>query len=111
MLILGINPGSHDSAACIVSDGVVVAAVEEERFTRHKHALGEMPWNATRYCLGQVDATLDDIDYVAICWAGPGQPENSVRFYDQAHVHKHEGYYRNKLFPESHFKGKAFRRA
>ena len=103
MLILGINPGSHDSAACVVSDGVVVAAVEEERFTRRKHAMGEMPWNATRYCLGQAEVTLDDIDYVAICWAGPGQPENSVRFFDEAHVQKHEGFYRNKLFPKSYF--------
>lgn len=106
MLILGINPGSHDSAACLVVDGVIKAAAEEERFTRRKHALGEMPWNATLYCLAQVGADLQDVDYIGTCWGGPDQPANSVRFYDERHVQKHAGYYREQLFPKSYF-GKA----
>jgi len=103
MIVLGINPGSHDSAACVVRDGLVIAAVEEERFTRRKHALDEMPWNASLYCLAQAGISLEDVDYIAICWAGPDQPENSIRFYDEAHVLRHEGYYRRKLFPKSYF--------
>jgi carbamoyltransferase len=103
MIILGINPGSHDSAACLVQDGVLIAAVEEERFTRRKYALGEMPWNASLYCLSTVGITLEDVDSIAICWAGPDQPENSVRFYDEVFVNQHNGYYKNKLFPESYF--------
>ena len=103
MIILGINPGSHDSAACLVQDGVLIAAAEEERFTRRKFALGEMPFNASLYCLSQAEISLEDIDCIAICWAGPDQPENSVRFYDRTFIHQHNSYYRNKLFPESYF--------
>lgn len=63
MLILGISAFYHDSAACLVEDGRVVAAAQEERFTRKKHDSG-FPVNAIRYCLEGVESGLAGIDYV-----------------------------------------------
>jgi len=63
MRILGISAFYHDSAAALVRDGEIVAAAQEERFTRKKHDSG-FPRNAVRYCLGEDGATLDDIDHV-----------------------------------------------
>ena len=65
MLILGISALYHDSAAAICKDGVILAAVQEERFTRKKHDLS-LPINAIRYCLSvaQIDITaIDQIVY------------------------------------------------
>ncbi len=54
MRILGISAYYHDSAAALVQDGQIVAAAQEERFTRKKHDAG-FPVNAVRYCLEGVD--------------------------------------------------------
>jgi carbamoyltransferase len=62
--IIGISAFFHDSACCIIKDGQLVAAVEEERFTRIK-ADPSMPKNAVRYCLDQAGLTLQDIDCIA----------------------------------------------
>jgi carbamoyltransferase len=63
MNILGLSAYYHDSAACLLKDGEIVAAAQEERFTRKKHDDG-FPRNATTYCLhaGGIDAA--DLDYV-----------------------------------------------
>jgi carbamoyltransferase len=63
MKILGISAYYHDSAACLVVDGEVVAAAQEERFTRKKHDQA-FPSNAINYCLTEVGCTPLDIDYV-----------------------------------------------
>lgn len=63
MNILGISAFYHDSAACLVSDGVIIAAAQEERFTRKKHDF-EFPRNAVEYCLKAKGITIDDVDYV-----------------------------------------------
>lgn len=72
MITLGINAAFHDSAAALVVDGEVVAASEEERFTRIKHAkrplpfsAWELPFHAIDDCLRQAGATLRDVDHVA----------------------------------------------
>lgn len=72
MLTLGINAAFHDSAACLVSDGRVVAAAEEERFTRVKHgkrpvpfSTWELPFHAVDYCLAEAGSVLSDVDHVA----------------------------------------------
>ncbi len=65
MLILGLNAFHADSAACIVRDGVLIAAVEEERFRRIKHWSG-FPAEAIRYCLKEAGATIADIDFMAL---------------------------------------------
>ena len=64
MYILGISCFYHDSAACLMKDGVVVAAAQEERFTRKKHDAA-FPTNAVRYCLEFEGITADDLDHVA----------------------------------------------
>ena len=61
--ILGISAFYHDSAACLVVDGVIVAAAQEERFTRKKHDPG-FPARAVEYCLREAGKTPADIDYV-----------------------------------------------
>jgi carbamoyltransferase len=61
--ILGISAFYHDSAAAIVEDGVIIAAAQEERFTRKKQDAG-FPEHAIKYCLQQSGATLRDIDQV-----------------------------------------------
>ena len=64
MNILGISAYYHDSAATVVIDGRVVAAAQEERFTRKKHDPA-FPRNAIAACLGQANISPRDIDYVA----------------------------------------------
>jgi carbamoyltransferase len=72
MYTLGINAAFHDSAACLVHDGVVLAAAEEERFSRIKHAkrpvpftAWELPYAAIDYCLEEAAIRLTDVDHVA----------------------------------------------
>src|SRR5215207_5161343 len=61
MNILGISAFYHDSAAALVQDGVIVAAAQEERFTRRKHDAA-FPTNAVAYCLREVGITAADLD-------------------------------------------------
>ncbi len=63
MNILGIGGYSHDSAACLVIDGKLVAAAMEERFTRRKHE-GGIPIKAIQYCLKEGGIRLEDLDYI-----------------------------------------------
>jgi len=72
MNILGINAVYHDSAACLVQDGSVIAAAEEERFTRVKHgkrpipfSTYELPFYAIDYCLREAGISLLDLDHIA----------------------------------------------
>ncbi|HEV2881601.1 MAG TPA: carbamoyltransferase [Pyrinomonadaceae bacterium] len=62
--ILGLSAFYHDSAACLVVDGEIVAAAQEERFTRRKHD-HRFPTHAVRYCLREAGLTADTLDYVA----------------------------------------------
>jgi carbamoyltransferase len=62
--ILGISAYYHDSAACLVQDGRIVAAAQEERFTRKKHD-PEFPKNAVEYCLREAGIAHEDLDLVA----------------------------------------------
>ena len=64
MRILGISAFYHDSAAAIVCDGDIVAAAQEERFTRQKHDPG-YPHRAVTYCLQEAGISLDRVDHVA----------------------------------------------
>ena len=61
--ILGISAYYHDSAACLVKDGEIVAAAQEERFTRKKHD-SDFPCHAVDYCLGAAGIGADELDYV-----------------------------------------------
>ncbi|HKR06002.1 MAG TPA: carbamoyltransferase [Bacteroidia bacterium] len=64
MKILGISAFYHDSAAAIIEDGKIIAAAQEERFTRKKHDPG-FPVNAVKFCLEYSGSTIDDLDAVA----------------------------------------------
>lgn len=65
MIILGVNAYHGDASAAILVDGHLVAAVEEERFTRVKHTVG-FPAYAVRYCLEAAGVTITQVDHVAI---------------------------------------------
>src|SRR5579875_1800613 len=76
MYTLGINAAYHDPAACLVRDGVVLAAAEEERFTHVKHgkrpvpfSTWELPFHAIDYCLREAGINLVDVDHVAYSFA------------------------------------------
>jgi len=64
MYILGISAFYHDSAACLVHDGKIVSAAQEERFTRRKHD-PSFPQKAVAYCLAQAGISASQLDYVA----------------------------------------------
>lgn len=72
MYTLGINAVFHDSAACLVRDGQLIAAAEEERFTHVKHgkrpipfSTYELPYHALDYCLREGGITLCDVEHIA----------------------------------------------
>ena len=64
MVILGISAFYHDSAAALVRDGEIIAAAQEERFTRKKHD-SRFPSHAVEFCLAQGGVRLSDLDFVA----------------------------------------------
>jgi carbamoyltransferase len=64
MRILGLSAFYHDSAAALIADGELLAAAQEERFTRKKHDSG-FPRNALEYCLAEGGIALDQVDYIA----------------------------------------------
>ncbi len=62
--ILGISAFYHDSAACLVRDGEIIAAAQEERFSRKKHD-HRFPQNAVQFCMDYAGITIDEVDIVA----------------------------------------------
>lgn len=70
-VILGINGYSkriHDASASLVIGGELVAMAEEERFSRRKHAYGELPHHSIAFCLEQGGISIDEVDCVAVGW-------------------------------------------
>jgi len=63
MNILGISCYYHDAAACLIKDGIVIAAAEEERFTRKKHDVS-FPINAINYCLKEGNIDIKQVNYI-----------------------------------------------
>ena len=82
-VILGINSYHGDAAACIIKDGILVAAVEEERFLRIKHWAG-FPSRSIAYCLDEAGCTLSDVDIIAV----NSDPKANL-FKKVRHVFKH----------------------
>lgn len=64
MIILGLSAFYHDSAAAIIKDGEIIAAAQEERFTRKKND-ADFPIHAAEFCLNAANVNLDDVDYIA----------------------------------------------
>src|ERR1044071_2165966 len=65
MVILGLNAYHGDSAACLVADGELIAAAEEERFQRIKHWAG-LPLRAIAFCLSEAGVQLSEVEHIAI---------------------------------------------
>ena len=63
MFILGISAYYHDSAACLIKDGIIIAAAQEERFTREKHD-SSFPHKAIQYCIKEANISGNQIDYI-----------------------------------------------
>ena len=63
MNILGLSAYYHDSSACILIDGEIIAAVQEERFTRIKHD-SSFPSKSIQYCIKEAGIDYENIDYV-----------------------------------------------
>jgi len=64
-VILGINAFHGDASACLVRDGILIGAAEEERFCRIKHWAG-FPTESIRYCLSEGGISIEDVDHIAI---------------------------------------------
>ncbi len=67
MLILGIFAYQHDASACLIENGKLISFIEEERLNRERHSAA-FPELSIKYLLKQHNKTLDDINYVTICW-------------------------------------------
>lgn len=67
MYILGVNCFSHDTSACLIKDGQIVAFVEEERFNREKHTK-KFPQKAIEYCLAEAGININQVDLVAFAY-------------------------------------------
>src|SRR5436853_5270580 len=71
MYILGVNSAYHESSACLLKDGVILAAVEEERFTRRKHGKASaidnphyLPTRSIDYCLNVAGITPAQVEHI-----------------------------------------------
>ncbi|OGG40611.1 hypothetical protein A2118_02035 [Candidatus Kaiserbacteria bacterium GWA2_50_9] len=80
MYILAYKDG-HDPAACLMKDGEIVAAVEEERFSRVKHAPSQFPKESIAFCLRQAGITQEEVDYVVYARLTPLRTFAAVMLY------------------------------
>ena len=89
MYILGINggvrSGNQDASACLLRDGKLIAAAEEERFLRIKFANGVLPKNAIRFCLEFADISIHDVSYVVYPAITYSNIENILETYFRFH--------------------------
>lgn len=86
MIVLGLSGAvNHDASAALYIDGKLVAAVEEERFLRDKHAKGKMPYEATKFCLEQAGIKPEQIDIVAFPYAEIGLTSPARWHYAKRH--------------------------
>lgn len=74
MIVLGVNgwpDEGHDASACIIKDGELLVAAEEERFIRTKQAWNQYPHAASQYCLAHAGIELEEVDHIAFGWNLP----------------------------------------
>ena len=82
LVVLGLSGAlTHDPSAAIYIDGELIAAAEEERFTREKHAKQAMPFHAARYCLEEAGLKAGDVDVVAFPFAEIGLFNSPARWH------------------------------
>lgn len=86
MIVLGLSGAvNHDASAALYIDGKLVAAAEEERFLRDKHAKGKMPYEATKFCLDYAGIKPEQIDIVAFPYAEIGLKSPARWHYAKRH--------------------------
>ncbi|MEW4981720.1 MAG: carbamoyltransferase [Cycloclasticus sp.] len=86
MIVLGLSGAvSHDASAALYIDGKLVAAVEEERFLRDKHAKGKFPYESTKFCLEYAGIKPSDVDVVAFPYAKIGLSSPARWHYAKRH--------------------------
>ncbi len=95
MIILGLNVFHADTSACIVRDGKLVAAVEEERFTRIKHFTG-FPKNSIDFCLNYSNLTLNEIDIICVNY-------NKSYNLKEKYLFSLKNFYRSNFFRKAYF--------
>ena len=70
MIVLGLSGAlGHDASAAILVDGKIIAAAEEERFIRDKHAKNHFPYEAAKFCMAQAGVKPEQVDIVAFPYA------------------------------------------
>ena len=88
MIVLGLSGAvNHDASAALLVDGQIVAAAEEERFIRDKHAKGRQPAEAARYCLAQAGIRPDQVDAIAYPYAPIGLSSPARWHYAARHAY------------------------
>jgi carbamoyltransferase len=86
MVILGLSGAvGHDASAAILVDGKIIAAAEEERFIRDKHAKNKFPYEAAKYCMQEAGVTPDQVDIVAFPYAEIPLSTNARWHYAKRH--------------------------
>jgi len=114
VFILGINSAYHEPSACLIKDGIIVAAVEEERFNRIRHGKPanilnphQLPEKSIEYCLRAAEIEAKDIDYIGYSFVPETRFEKNVGI-DREFIEGSAGsfsgeetfYYLNKAVPE-----------
>lgn len=95
MKILGITgPALHDNSAALIIDGKLVAAAEEERFIRIKHAKRKQPINALKYCLDYAGISPSEIDIVAYPYVKIGLANKGRWYFAKRHWYAPDTFYR-----------------
>ncbi len=86
MIVLGLSGAlGHDASAAILIDGKIIAAAEEERFIRDKHAKNQFPYEAAKFCLKQAGIKPEDVDIVAFPYAEIPLSTNARWHYAKRH--------------------------
>lgn len=86
MIVLGLSGAlSHDASAAILVDGKIIAAAEEERFLRDKHAKNKFPYEAAKFCLKEAGIKSEDVDVVAFPYAEIPLSTNARWHYAKRH--------------------------
>lgn len=106
MIVLGVNYYFHDSTACLVKDGQLLVAIEEERLTRKKHT-GAFPTNAIARCLSTQGLAAEDVDHVALSIC-PAKDWAKKLAYGAQHITSAKPFLKHELW-NGYFKQRTFR--
>jgi carbamoyltransferase len=104
MIILGLNINHADTSACLIVNGEIISAIEEERFVRIKHYAG-LPINSIEFCLQQSKLRLKDVNFITVNYSPSANFKQKI-FYSFKNIlskntFKKILYFMNKLFHTS----------